>query len=996
MSELTNVFARNMRDLTTPNSVGVNPNTFDNAKVPIGNAPQGHEGVEALTIGQIKQIASTGSGEQVTAVKEEVKIQLDTTTTNLNTRMNNLDSSVTAGLTTVKTESTALANQLATERARAISEESLLHGKIDAKQSGYFGGYETKALLDAVTTPVPQVGSVAKVLNDPDPTLNGDYSYVNSTVKWKIGYNPEQTVKTWANSNALFKPVSVAANTNLNTLTTGYYVISSDSVAATLIGLPPQLPQPRRGFLFVMGQGTTAYQKFVRDFSSRSEAYERSGNGQTFLSTNFAYNNWTVADVTMAIDLFRVGNDLLTPKALTLGQDINTLETGTYFTPSVTIANSVLNGPVDLSAQKLFLLFSYSLVVGIRYQKLVRYTENSLNEMEVFERVSNGGGASTNQWLPWHRQVTESLIKANTSLNLFPNKKLTAEKATYYQATPSLENGFNVMTLNAAPSITYSYYDVNLSDSKYFNFGDTVTLYADISSDGIGLTAGGDISIQFLKGTTQIGSTFTAINSVANQWQSLTVSAVIPEETTIIRFRFIRRGGTGTYVKFRKPRLITSSWCAETANMELNTPTTTGGSKVVFVSKQGLDSADGSVLNPYLTLTKAVSAVTSTGGTIIVLDSEWYRESLNIINHHKIVIKSARNNRFKLVGSNKLVCTKTNGWTKVYQAPLAAKPTGMGGARGKPMIAEWGTPSSPIAARDIHSLQRGEVYRLPYTPLYEVASIALVETTLGSWYWENGIIYISATDGGDVTTKQMEARARTTFTHSTGDLELHRADIMFSSSLGFVSYGTSVVRKDCRAYGNYHNGWGDYANSTESYRDIGLDNGNDGFNGTQTVYEGVENLQTAVQANYYDPYGALNGDDGISFHIKGMCNIHGGLFEYNTKAGVVHVTGGGGNCYQTICREQDFGFYTATAAPDGRNKSTLQCHSTIAERNDINYCGGSNGSEVHCYDTTSVDPKSWHYASVGGKVIGRNARYSGSPEKLKSGDVTFIRDEYAA
>lgn len=68
MSELTNVFARNMRDLTTPTSTGVNPNTFDNAKIPIGNAPKGFESTEALTVKQIKDLSSAGRKEELDVV----------------------------------------------------------------------------------------------------------------------------------------------------------------------------------------------------------------------------------------------------------------------------------------------------------------------------------------------------------------------------------------------------------------------------------------------------------------------------------------------------------------------------------------------------------------------------------------------------------------------------------------------------------------------------------------------------------------------------------------------------------------------------------------------------------------------------------------------------------------------------------------------------------------------------------------------------------------
>lgn len=75
MSELTNVFARNMRDLTTPTSTGVNPNTFDNAKIPIGNAPKGFEGTEALTVKQIKDLAASGRKEELDAVTLKISTE---------------------------------------------------------------------------------------------------------------------------------------------------------------------------------------------------------------------------------------------------------------------------------------------------------------------------------------------------------------------------------------------------------------------------------------------------------------------------------------------------------------------------------------------------------------------------------------------------------------------------------------------------------------------------------------------------------------------------------------------------------------------------------------------------------------------------------------------------------------------------------------------------------------------------------------------------------
>ena len=213
-------------------------------------------------------------------------------------------------------------------------------------------------------------------------------------------------------------------------------------------------------------------------------------------------------------------------------------------------------------------------------------------------------------------------------------------------------------------------------------------------------------------------------------------------------------------------------------------------------------------------------------------------------------------------------------------------------------------------------------------------------------------------------------------------------DLMFSNSYGFYSTGIAVYREDCRVYSSYHNGFADYANSTVAYRDIALKNGNDGINGTVSSYD-TENLTTATQATYFDPYGALNGDDGISYHIRGTCNIYGGLFEYNTKAGVVHVTGGGGNCYNTIARGQNFGFYTATAPLGGRNLSSMHCHGTISEKNGNNYCAGSDGAELYCINTISRDPTTWGYYTAGGKIYTFDAKLIGDSAKAKSGTIVI-------
>lgn len=913
--------------------------------------------------------------------------------------LNALDGTVNVNLAEAKTytdnetaraiaEETRISNTVVAETNRAVDAEAVLQGQINALGVGN-KAYKTYAEMVADKAAITAKSKVT-VTNDPDNELNGDYQY-DGTAFTKSVYDVLTQAKGYADANPLFNPVSLTFNANIDNLEIGLYIIPSDSIAATVTGLPPQLTQPRRGFIFSIRRGTTNYQRFIRDYSTKAEAYERTGNGKSYGAVDFSWLDWKAANAESTVETFRVGNDLLAPKILASDADLNVLGYGVYLVGSSATASTILNLPNGATTPKLGIVLSYNISGSIKYQRFIRYTEMGRG-IEIFDRVTNGG-SSSNQWTEWRKSLTSQDISGFASLNLFQYPRFENKNTAYYQATTSTEDGFTV--LNMTPGFTYVMYDMDISSSEQLKAGDTISFSADIKSDDTGMVNGGDISIECYAGSSggsKLGSTVTDTNEVAGEWQLLTVGTTIPEGTNRLRLRFINRGGTNTYCKFRKPKLTSSSWYA--TNISLNGSSNSGssvGSLNLFVAKSGSEVNSGTYTSPYASIQQAVNAIGDLNGTITILDSEWYREAVNISSKGNITLQSARNHRAKVVGSNQLVLTKTSGFTKVYQAPLIDKPTGMGGARGKPMIAEWGTPSSLITARDIHHLQRGERFRLPYTEMFEVATKEAVEAQNGVWYWENGIIYLSATDGSDATQKQYEARIRAGITHSNGSINLYRMDIFLANGYGFVSSGISVYREDCRIYGSKHNGFADNANSTVSYRDMSLNNGNDGFNGTVSSYT-TENLTTAVQATYFDPYGALNGDDGISFHIRGTCNIYGGLFEYNTKASVVHVTGGGGNCYNTIARGQNFGFYTATAAPDGRNLSTMHCHNTISERNGHNYCAGSEGSELYCFGTISIDPITAGYSNLGGKVVARNCKYNGDTAKAKSGTIEVIND----
>lgn len=827
-------------------------------------------------------------------------------------------------------------------------------------------------------------------------------------VRWgwvDTGLSDYDKILALLNGNAFFTPRTLVANENINTLGNGLFIIPSDSVAATLTGLPPQLTQPRRGFIFSIAGGTTNYQKFTRDFSPNCEAYERTGNGLPANSAGFLWYDYTPVinqtHLTALENLLKAwsnANAKFKSRYLVANEDLNDLPEGVFFANN-TVISTLKNFPADEMTDPdagAIIFCDKAPNFAMPYQRVIRYTPVN-GHIEEIDRLSNGGSVGASfAWLPWKKKVStkdledlkakgtdlQNQLNLKPNINCFKNTSLTSDGAFLHEAAITIEDGFSTATMlnTKISSIFYDY----VIDNKIFVPGKNITLSADYFSE-LTLSNGCDISlVAYGADGAQIGDIITTRGSVANAWASFSVSMLLPANAVKFRVRFIRRGGA--VVKFRKPVLISTAWDAIYLSVFAATPNL---NTQFFVSKTGNDLNVGSKSAPFQTIQKAVNEVISTGrdGRVIILDSEWYRETVSINYDGYIEIVAAVSQRAKIFGSELLVVSKTEGYNAVYQAPLAAKPVGMGGARGKPFIAEWGSPYSLILDEDVNALQRGESYRLPYTPLFEAESIAVLDTEAGrgQWFWENGIIYFSATDGSNAIIKQYEARKRNCLVHGLGAIYLRGVDIYFSSGYGMEFKGRSVVRDDCRAFGSYHNGFSENANSIMSRRDIALHNGNDGFNGTVTNYQ-TENLSTATQANYFDPWSALNGDDGCSFHVRGTCNIWGGLFEYNTKAGVVHVTGGGGGCYGTIARGQDYGFYTATPAPDGRNKSSMNCFNTIAEKNRWDYTASS--ADLLCVGTYSDNPANFGYSQIGtGKLVAKNCYYKGDPAKMKSGNV---------
>lgn len=684
-------------------------------------------------------------------------------------------------------------------------------------------------------------------------------------------------------------------------------------------------------------------------------------------------------------------NPLFKPKMLIATDDLDTLETGIYYSRVSGYADDIANMPPFISPIKLGTVICYK-EGTIAYQRAMHY-----KFLETWERVGNGASSGI-IWGEWVRTVDRkdfnesnqrllTELSKKASINIFENAELNAANADTYKATLSTEEGYKVITMGEDnySSVLYR----QKVDGKYISVGDTLVFSAEVFSDAVG-NKSGDISLQALDSSGDVLTTSPLSNgSNAGAWSALSTTMTVPDTAVNIRLRFVRRLGN-TIVKFRNPQLSSDSVSSTTIFPLAGSSSTTSSTSSVYVSKNGSDSNNGKMTTPYLTIQKAIDAVPD-GGNVVVLDSAEYRETLTVDSHAHVKISAIAGNRVNIFGSDKLVVTKTSGMTKVYQAPLAAKPVGMGDARGKPAIFEWGTPSKPIPDDERHALQRGLTHRLPFAEMNEVATKAELDSVNGKWFWEAGIIYFTATDGSDARLKRYEARARPVLTHSNGTIELVRVSSWFSNSYAMVLTGLATKRTSCMAYGAYHNGFADNANFTESYRDISAANGNDGFNLTVSPSTlGRDEINNRIEGIYFDPYGHDNGDDGLSCHYRSDSTIYGGLFEHNTKGDVIHVTGSNSTCYGTESRGTANGFYTASdpVSDTVRVKTVMRCVGTKSTNNGYSYRAASN-AELHLDDCVAITPSIMGYKQSGddGVIRANNCKFDGDELKTKTGNV---------
>ena len=136
MSELTNIHARAVKDLTTPTELPVDPDALDQVKLVAGNFPAEYAGNEAMTVGMIKDLAAQGLEEELEAVNLKIannQGQIDSKVVDLenrkankievNTAISNLSTTANKYYSTLAAANADIAN-IALNQSVTIGEEA--------------------------------------------------------------------------------------------------------------------------------------------------------------------------------------------------------------------------------------------------------------------------------------------------------------------------------------------------------------------------------------------------------------------------------------------------------------------------------------------------------------------------------------------------------------------------------------------------------------------------------------------------------------------------------------------------------------------------------------------------------------------------------------------------------------------------------------------------------------------------------------------------------
>lgn len=455
---------------------------------------------------------------------------------------------------------------------------------------------------------------------------------------------------------------------------------------------------------------------------------------------------------------------------------------------------------------------------------------------------------------------------------------------------------------------------------------------------------------------------------------------------------------------------------------------------VYYVNKAtGSDSNNGgSPTSPFLTIGKAISSCANKNAKILVYAGD-YREVLDFtpFTGENIELIAVGANKVRVLGSDAVTgWSKTAGRTNIYQAAFAGSVPAW--TREANPIFEDGNPSMPIAANEIHPLQKGLTNRLPYTLIKLItagadlaATLTSLDTSPGKYYVSGGIIYINTSNSSNPATNGFSYEVITRNFNTTlatanlgialPNLTMRRMNFCFGLT-GFTALGFNVVtRYNCSALAAITAGcWRDDSATVISYKDEAGGSDNDGFNGHYTYTDFLtQDVRTGnTLCVYHDMWSHDNYDDGISHHERHEVSIYGALTEYNGDSGMRPSTGCNYRVYNGHMRKNGWevnksgsaaanggeGIATVNPVLDGRAATNAICFNCVSEGNNVGYSANSDALNkltlINCVSRNNISAELYSHL---GNITSRNTLATNSNSALlkvtaSGGTITIVND----
>lgn len=365
----------------------------------------------------------------------------------------------------------------------------------------------------------------------------------------------------------------------------------------------------------------------------------------------------------------------------------------------------------------------------------------------------------------------------------------------------------------------------------------------------------------------------------------------------------------------------------------------------LYVSPNGNDSAEGTIKEPFQTISHALTV----GNNIVLLPGTYPGETIDVdsLGYGEVSIKGQETGNVIIdFGTNILVNdgseTKVSGYNKVYSVPCETNPFASGNTTARMYQDYVPDTSTEITASDRHPLQRGKQYRCDSTIIKQCASISAIDALADGkygFYWDDGTMYFSRPQASSAGNPIIIPTRDTSFINQyafrtnrnqckiiLNNLEIRYADIRLSYSANHVLSDVAVKYPYVSVGGCFYLYC--VTNTTlircEACSVTQGGATGDGFNVDTDDSASTANA-VSLSLRLVDCWSHDNNDDGYSDHDHSEVTVEGGLYEYNGKGGITPAYGSNDIIINAVSRYNAGAGILSTGNPSQTNGRLKTC-----------------------------------------------------------------------